>query len=95
VIPQLANRVLWCDLVSGEMFHIDADRLPTGGQDALRRVLLNDGGTAKTFLQIVREKRVAQGQSPAGRADLRIFAGPNDEVFLLNKADGVIRMLTR
>jgi hypothetical protein len=93
-VPQLANLVLWCDLPSGEMFYVSADRLPNGGQSAIHRILINDGGTAKTLLEIIRDRNAAQGKNPASRVDLRFAAGPNGQLFLLNKADGVIRMVT-
>jgi hypothetical protein len=92
-IPQLKNLLLFGDFPSGEIFYINADRLPAGGQDAIRRVLLNDGGQAKTFLQVIKEKNAKQGLPPASRADLRFAAGPDGKVFLLNKHDGTIRML--
>ena len=92
-IPQLANLVLFGDFPSGEMFYIQADDLPDGGQDAIRRILLNDGGESKTLLQVIREKNVSQGKPPVTRADLRYAAGPDDQVFLLNKHDGTIRLL--
>jgi glucose/arabinose dehydrogenase len=93
-VPQIENMVLWCDLVAGEIFYLNADRLPSGGQDGIRRVLLNDGGTAKTLLQVIRERNQAQGRQPPSRVDLRLGSGPNGEVYLLNKADGVIRVIT-
>ena len=92
-IPQLANRVLFGDLPSGEIFHIDADNLPNGGQDAIRRVLLNDDGEAKTLLQLIQEKNREQGKEPATRADLRYGTGPDGQVFIMNKQDGNIRLL--
>ncbi len=92
-IPQLANLVLFGDFPSGEMFYIQADELPGGGQDAIRRILLNDGGESKTLLQVIQEKNVRQGKPPVTRADLRYAAGPDDQVFLLNKHDGTIRLL--
>ena len=92
-IPQLANTVLWGDNPSGEVFYLPADDLPRGGQAAVRRVLFNDGGEAKTLLQLIREKNAEQGKEAAGRADLRFGSGPEGEVLLLNKADGVVRML--
>ncbi|MGH9257677.1 MAG: PQQ-dependent sugar dehydrogenase [Vicinamibacterales bacterium] len=92
-IPQLANLVLFGDFPSGEIFYIHADKLPSGGQDGIRRVLLNDGGEARTLLQVIREKNAKQGKAPATRADLRFAAGPNGQVFLLNKHDGTIRLL--
>jgi len=92
-IPALANLVIFGDKPSGEIFYINADKLPQGGQDAIRRILLNDGGTAKTFLQVIQEKNKAQGKTPATRADLRFGQGPNGQVFILNKRDGTIRLL--
>ena len=93
VIPQLANLVLFADEPSGEIFYIQADDLPSGGQDAIRRILLNDGGEAKTLLQPIQEKNAEQGRSPASRSDLRFGPGPDDQVFLLNKYDGIVRLL--
>ena len=94
-VPQLANLVLWGDLTSGEIFAVNADELPDGGQSGMRRVLLNDGGVAKPLLEIIRAKAAARGRDAAGRVDLRFGFGPNDQLFLLNKADGVIRLVTR
>jgi hypothetical protein len=91
-IPQLRNRILFGDMPSGEIFHVSADDT-SGRRQEVRRVLLNGEGEAKTFLQVIREKNVQQGKQPAARADLRFGTGPNDQIFLLNKADGVIRVL--
>ena len=92
-IPQLSNRVLWGDLPSGEIFAVDADHLPRGGQAPIRRVLLNYGGQAKTLLQLIQEKNRQQGKDPATRADLRFGTGPGGQVFIMNKHDGTIRLL--
>ena len=92
-IPQLANLVLFGDFPSGEIFYVHADTLPAGGQDGIRRILLNDGGTSKTFLQVIQEKNVKQGKKPTARADLRFGGGSDGRVFLLNKHDGTIRLL--
>ena len=35
------------------------------------------------------------GQSPAPRADLRMGMGPNGQLFILNKRDGTIRLVTK
>jgi len=91
-IPQLANRILFGDNPSGEVFHVSAADPPDGGQDPIRRVLLNDDGQAKTLLELIRAKNTTQGKQPASRADLR-FGDGNGMVFLLNKQDGVIRLL--
>jgi hypothetical protein len=94
-IPQLSNMVLFGDNPSGEVFYFNADRLPMGGQDAIRRVLFNSGGSAKTLLQLIKEKNETQKKAPAGRADLRFGTGPDNQVFLLNKQDGTIRQIVR
>jgi hypothetical protein len=93
-LKQLANLVLFTDMPSGEIFYVSADRLPSGGQDVIRRILLNVDGTAKTMLEIIQAKNGAQGRPPATRADLRISDGAGNRVFLLNKGDGTVRVLT-
>jgi hypothetical protein len=94
-IPQLANLVIFGDNPSGEVFYVSADKLPNGGQDAIRRILFNDKGETKTLLQLIKDKNVAQGKLASTRADLRFGEGPNGEIFILNKRDGVIRQLTK
>ena len=92
-IPQLQGLVLFGDNPSGEVFYIHADDLPDGGQEGIRRVLLSDDGEPKRLLQLIREKNAEQGREPADRADLRFGHGPDGQVLLLNKGDGVIRLL--
>jgi hypothetical protein len=91
-IKQLQNLMIFGDNPSGEMFYLHADKLPSGGQDQLRRIMFNDKGTNKTLLQLIREKNAAQGKPAAPRADLRFGRGPRGQVFVLNKRDGVIRV---
>lgn len=92
-LPQLTNLLIFGDNPSGEIFYVNADNLPKGGQDPIRRILLNDKGTSKTFLQVIKEKNAAQGKTPATRADLRFAEGPDGRIFLLNKRDSTIREL--
>ena len=92
-IPQLANLLVFADMPSGEIFYVHADKLPGGGQNAIRRILLDAGGAPKTLLQLIQEKNAKQGKKPATRADLRISSGRDGRVFLTNKHDGTIRLL--
>jgi hypothetical protein len=92
-IRALSNLVLFTDMPSGEIFYFNADALPQGGQDPIRRVLLRSNGADRTVLQVIQEKNKAQGKSPATRADLRLAVGLGDQVFLINKGDGTIRRL--
>jgi hypothetical protein len=96
-VPQLNGRLLFGDMPSGELFHVSADDLPKGGQDPIRRVLFRTAPDAepRTLLQIIREKNAAQGRTAAGRADLRFDANAAGQIFLLNKADGMIRVIAR
>jgi hypothetical protein len=80
--------VIWGDNPSGEVFAVPADNLPNGGQAPIRRVLFNDEGQARTLLQLI-QKHVPDATQP----DLRIGSGPEGEVLLLNKQDGIVRML--
>ena len=49
----------------------------------------------RTFLQIVQEKNRSQGKPAAERADMRFDANAAGQIFLLNKADGTIRVIAR
>jgi hypothetical protein len=95
-IRQLQNMMLFGDNPSGEMFYLPADSLPDQApatSTALRRILLDDKGTPKTLLQIIKEKNAEQGRTPATRADLRFGAGPEGQIFVMNKRDGIIRLM--
>ena len=96
-VPQLTGKLLFGDMPSGEMFHVSADQLPNGGQDPIRRVLFVTaaGETPRTFLQIIQEKNRSQGRPEATRADLRFDMSAAGRIYLLNKADGVIRVVER
>ena len=96
-IPQLTGRLLFGDMPSGEVFHVSADNLPKGGQDAIRRVLFvtATSTTPRPALALIQEKNRAQGKTEAARADLRFDATSTGQIFLLNKADGTIRVLER
>ncbi len=95
-LKQLSNLLLFGDNPSGEIFYVNVDKLPpNGGQAAIRRILFNDKGQAKTLLQVVKEKNAAQGKKPATRADLRFGEGPDGRIFILNKWDGVIREIVQ
>ncbi|REL37674.1 hypothetical protein DYD21_07775 [Rhodohalobacter sp. SW132] len=94
-VSQLMDLVLFGDMVNGEIFYFDADNLPEGGTEGLRRVLLHDeNGDSKTYLELIQDKNREQNREPASRTDLRFGTGPDNMVFLLNKQDGTIRVLT-
>ena len=92
-IPELKDKLLFGDIVSGEVFYVHADAPHDGGQDEIRRVLFSHEGETKTLLQLVQESGRQQELREITRADMRFGTGPDDQVFLLNKRDGVIRRL--
>jgi hypothetical protein len=94
-IPELTGKLIFGDNLSGELLYVDADHLPKGGEDAIRRIMIEDGGTRTTLLQLIQKKNQQQGRPPATRTDMRMNLGPHGEIFLTNKMDGYIRCLTR
>jgi hypothetical protein len=50
LIKPLENVMLFGELFSCNIFYIEADKLPSGGQESIYRIMLNDQGDLKTFL---------------------------------------------
>jgi hypothetical protein len=92
-IPQLTNKLIFGDNPSGEIFYVDADHLPDGGPEAIRRILFDDKGQTKTLLQLIQEKTVSQGKPAVRRTDMRLNLGQQGKIFVLNKFDGTIRII--
>ncbi|MXY52934.1 MAG: PQQ-dependent sugar dehydrogenase [Gammaproteobacteria bacterium] len=95
-LAKLADKLLFGDSPSGEVFYVAADEPPKDGWKPkhIRRVLFEREKRTMTLLEIIQETNVVQRRRrPNPRADLRFGTGPNGQVFLLNKADGVIRRL--
>ena len=90
-ISQLSGLILFGDNPSGEIFAVSADDPPSGGQSAIRRVLL--GADGQTLMDLIHTADAARGRSPANRADLRFGSGANGRVYILNKRDGIVRLL--
>jgi hypothetical protein len=95
-IPALRNKVLFGDNPSGEVFYFDADNLPQGRSIGIHRILFRFGDAQpKKLLTLIQEKNAQQGRQAATRADMRLGAAADGRIFLLNKADGTIRVITR
>jgi glucose/arabinose dehydrogenase len=93
-VAELQNKLLFGDLVSGELFYVDADNKPTGGQETIRRVLFDDGSdNPKNLLALVRAKNQEQGRDPVDRVDLRLGVASGGRIFLLNKHDDTLRLI--
>ena len=68
--------MIFGDIPSGQIFYVDADHLPAGGNSTIRRILLNDGGTPKTLMQVIGDRRQARGGSAAFRATFASASAP-------------------
>ncbi len=75
-IPALEHLMIFGDNPSGQIFYVDADKLPNGGQAAVRQILFNDNGTRKTLLQLIQEKNKQQGKEPAGSRRPAVWRRP-------------------
>ena len=84
--------MIFGDNPSGQIFYVDADKLPNGGQAAVRQILFNDKGTRKTLLQLIGEKNTQQKKGAGRRAPTCASARAPRQIFVLNKRDGVIRL---
>ncbi|MFX4226974.1 MAG: hypothetical protein ACFHHU_03495 [Porticoccaceae bacterium] len=94
-VAELEGYIIFGDLVSGEVFAVPADKQHLyNGQSENRRILFDDGsGEVKTLLQIVQETIGERGENPPMRMDLRFASGADNQVYLLNKYDGIIRRI--
>jgi len=93
-VPALDGRLLFGDMVSGEILSVSANELPDGGPGSIRRVLLRGPDGPETLLTLLRRTALASGGPVPERTDLRFGSGPDGRIFLLNKRDGMVRELT-
>jgi hypothetical protein len=94
-VAEVEDHILYGELLTGEMFAVPADKQHLyNGQSENRRVLFDDGsGEVKTLLQIVQETYAERGLEEPFRMDLRFASGADNQVYLLNKYDGIIRRI--
>ena len=94
-VAEIEGHILFGDLITGEMFAVPADKQHLyNGQSENRRVLFDDGsGEAKTLLKIVQETYAERGLDEPFRMDLRFASGADNQVYILNKYDGIIRRI--
>lgn len=75
------------ELVQREDF-TDVDNINQGFLAPFEAVRLTQNGVEKSFLQIVRD---ASNNQSLNRSDLRYGIGPDNEIYVINKRDGVVR----
>jgi glucose/arabinose dehydrogenase len=84
LVPSLAGRYVFGDIVNGRLFHVAASDLVQGSQATISELSLVDAtGTSVTLLELV----------DGDRADLRFGRTATGELLVLTKADGKVRRL--
>lgn len=85
-IPVLDGRLLFSDFVNGVPYTLDANNLPDGGSGGITEQRLRYHGMELSFVDIIH-----QVNASATRADLRFGTDAENNVYFLDKQDGVIR----
>jgi hypothetical protein len=96
-IPQLDGMLMAGDNPKGVFYILDVDSDPLdGGGEGWSELIATDesSGQQKRLITMINEERALLGLPEANRADLRFSVNTPGEVFILNKQDGVLRMLT-
>ncbi|MEQ9304432.1 MAG: PQQ-dependent sugar dehydrogenase, partial [Marinoscillum sp.] len=84
MLTSLNGQYVFGDIVNGKLFHVPEGDLLQGSQSTISQLnLLNQSGSPTTLLEEVSHTRV----------DLRFGVGLNDELYILSKVDGIIRVL--
>jgi hypothetical protein len=96
-ISQLNGLLMAGDNPKGVLYalNVDSDPLDGGGEGWSELIPYQvSTGVQKRLITIINEERAALGLGAVNRADLRFSVNTPGEVFVLNKADGVVRVLT-
>lgn len=95
-IPSLDGMLIAGDNPQGTIFilDVDSDPLNGGGEGWTELIAVEESsGVDKRLISIINEERASLGLGNATRADLRFSVNTPGEIFVLNKQDGVLRML--
>lgn len=84
LLPELVGKYVFADLADGRLYYVDALPLRSGHPAPFAELKLKQDGTPRTSLELV----------GGPRADLRLGRDALGELYLLTKADGVIRKLS-
>jgi hypothetical protein len=87
--PDLEGKLIFGDIAWGVVFAIDAENAGGGGSGAIRTVRLSFDGIENTLLRKLRSEG-----NDSERVDLRFGTDQTGRIFLLNKQDGIIRVVS-
>ena len=80
--------MIFSDFVTGTPYTIDASHLSQGTEEPITQLRLRSGGVEMSFLSLIQ-----QVNPSAVRADLRYGTDAEEQVYFLDKQDGVIRRI--
>jgi hypothetical protein len=95
-IPQLDGMLIAGDNPKGVFYllDVDSDPLDGGGEGWSELIAIEESsGEQKRLITMINEERASLGLAEVNRADLRFSVNTAGEVYVLNKQDGVLRML--
>ncbi len=92
-IPDLNGKLLFADNPSGLIWYVDMDDLPVG-QNGLHFVKFRQGSKEVPLLDLIHEKNREQGHGEVQRAEMRFGEDHNGRIYILNRGDGVVRLVT-
>ena len=95
-IPELDGMLMAGDNPKGLLYLLDVDSDPLAGGGAGWTELIPleiATGQQRRLIALINAERARQGLGNSGRADLRLSVNTPGEVFVLNKNDGILRML--
>lgn len=95
-IPELDGLLIAGDNPKGIIYtlDVDSDPLDGGGEGWTELIPVNMAtGQERRLISLINAERASLGLGSTGRADLRFSVNTPGEVFVLNKQDGVLRML--
>lgn len=95
-IPALDGMLIAGDNPKGVMYLLDVDSDPlNGGGEGWTELIPVDmeTGQERRLISLINAERTSLGLGNSGRADLRFSVNTPGEVYVLNKNDGMLRML--
>ncbi len=95
-IPELDGVLMASDFPKGLMYllDVDSDPLDGGGEGLTELIPVNvSTGQQRRLISLINADRASNGIGNTSRADLRFSVNTPGEIFVLNKHDGVLRML--
>jgi len=83
MVPQLAGKYVFADLVSGKLFYVESKDLKLGRQAIIKKWNISFKGVQTTLAELCKNRRV----------ELRFGMDSKGELYILTKPDGKVYRL--